>query len=246
MTIACYVLHVKKGYEDREKSIIKQFSRLGLPFEWVLDHDIPEITPEVLKDWHYKGNFNIEAISCALKHITAWKRIAAGDQDGALVFEDDVLINIPRFMPVLERALAESEKYWNGQAYLSLGDGCALYVPWTKMKKGQYLYQARYARAADSYWLTRDIARKMVAFIEENGFALPADHLIDHICNTLDIPILWVEPTIAHQGSHTGLFPSSIQDLERGKWTDRLGWKIKIFRRKYIYPILGRDLTQKQ
>jgi len=89
------------------------------------------------------------------------------------------------------------------------------------------------------------MAQKMTAWVEEHGFHLPADHLIDHICNRLDIPILWLEPTIAHQGSHTGLFASTIQDLERGKWTDRLGWKIKIFRRKYIYPLMGRDLTLK-
>lgn len=245
MTVACYVLHVKKGFEDREKSIVDQFSRLDLPFEWILDHDKDEITPETLKDFHYRGNFNIEAVSCALKHISAWKRIARGDNSGALVFEDDVLIDTKNFNPVFMKALEEADRLWGGQAYLSLGDGCALYVPWTKKKRHQHLYPARYARAADSYWITRDIARKMVDWITGNGFDLPADHLIDHICTTLDIPILWLEPTIAHQGSHTGLFTSSIQDLERGRWTDRLGWKIKLFRRKYIYPILGKDLTLK-
>ena len=32
----CYVLHVKKGYEDRERSIAAQFAELGQPFEWLL------------------------------------------------------------------------------------------------------------------------------------------------------------------------------------------------------------------
>lgn len=245
MIPTCYVLHVKKGYEDREKSIIDQFSALDFSFEWVLDHDKHEITQQTLTDFHYRGSFNVEAVSCALKHITAWKRIAQGKDNGALVFEDDVLLDIKNFKPILAKAFEEADRNWSGQAYLSLGDGCALYVPWTKKKKGLHLYRARYARAADSYWITRDIAQKMVKWIEDNGFDLPADHLIDHICNALDIPILWLEPTIAHQGSHTGLFPSTIQDLERGKWTDRLGWKIKIFRRKYIYPLMGRDLTLK-
>lgn len=246
MTYPCYVLHVKKGYEDREKSILRQFEELGMGFHWVLDHDVDEITEDTLKAYNYRGSFNIEAISCALKHITAWQRIAEGNDPGGFVFEDDVLINTRQFLPVLEKAFPEYHDTWKGQAYISLGDGCALYVPWTKLKRHQYLYQARYARAADSYWLTRDIAHNMVAWVKKNGFHLPADHLIDHVCNTLAIPILWLEPTIAQQGSHTGLFTSSIQDLERGKWTDRLGWKIKIFRRKYIYPLLGRDLTQKQ
>ncbi|MDD9301044.1 MAG: hypothetical protein HUK40_01375 [Desulfobacter sp.] len=85
----------------------------------------------------------------------------------------------------------------------------------------------------------------MVNWIQDKGFTLPADHLIDHICEQLQIPILWLEPTIADQGSHTGLFTSSIQDLERGKIWDRLGWKIKIFKRKYLYPLMGKDLTKK-
>ena len=246
MTRSCYVLHVKKGYEDREKSIISQFSTLDLPFEWVLDHDTQEITPETLSEFNYRGSLNIEAVSCALKHIGAWQKIARGNARGALVFEDDVLLDIKKFKPVLAKALAESDRLWNGQAYISLGDGCALYVPWTKKKRSQHLYPARYARAADSYWITREIAEKMVRHVQENGFTLPADHLIDNLCANLNIPILWLDPTIAHQGSHTGLFPSSIQDLERGKWADRLGWKVKIFRRKYIYPLLGKDPTRKK
>ena len=38
-----YVIHVKKGYEDREESIKSQFTALNLDFEWVLDFDITEL-----------------------------------------------------------------------------------------------------------------------------------------------------------------------------------------------------------
>ncbi|RLC06500.1 MAG: hypothetical protein DRH34_00535, partial [Deltaproteobacteria bacterium] len=128
--------------------------------------------------------------------------------------------------------------------YISLGSGCALYVPWTKKQKNKLLYPARHVRATDSYWINRETAKKMVEWIEKNGFDLPADHLIDKINADLKIPILCLEPTIVNQGSHTGLFPSSIQDLERGTFIDYLGWRMKIIRRKYLYPLMGIDLRK--
>jgi glycosyl transferase family 25 len=106
------------------------------------------------------------------------------------------------------------------------------------------LYPAELVRATDSYWINRETAEKMVAWIKKNGFAQPADHLIDQ--NTADekIPIFWLDPTLVNQGSHTGLFPSSIQNLTRGTFMDQLGWQVKIIRRKYLYPLIGIDLRK--
>lgn len=239
-----YVLHVKKGFEEREKSIVEQFSKLDLPFEWVLDHDKDEITPEILTKYNYSGSFNKEAVSCALKHICAWERIARGEADGAFVFEDDALLDIQRFKSITQEALAEFHGQESDCGYISLGSGCALYVPWTKKKRNKRLYSAEHVRAADSYWINRQTAIKKIQWIQENGFSLPADHLIDKITSELKIPIFWMEPTVINQGSHTGLFASSIQDLERGTFIDQLGWRIKTIRRKYLYPLVGIDLRK--
>lgn len=239
-----YVLHVKKGYEDRKKNITEQFSKLGMPFEWVLDYDKDEISDHILTQYGYRGDMKIEAVSCALKHICAWERLARSSHDEALFFEDDVILDLKNFKKRLSDALDEKASRWPEASYISLGNGCALYVPWTKRRKGRHLYKAGYARAADSYWMNRHTAQMMTQWIAIHGFKLPADHLIDYICSELKIPILWLDPTVAEQGSHTGLFPSSIQDLERGKLIDRLEWKIKIFRRKYLYPLIGKDLTR--
>lgn len=245
MDDTCYVLHVKKGYEDREQSILQQFSELGIPFEWVLDHDVDDITPMILEKYKYHGTLKDVEISCSLKHICAWERIARGDSEGGFVFEDDVLLDIRRFKAGAQEALAEFHDQWNDCGYISLGNGCALYVPWTSIRKNKKLYRAEHVRAADSYWINRETARKKVAWVMENGFFLPADHLINQLAAELDIPILWLEPTIANQGSHTGLFQSGIQDLKRGRFIDSIGWKVKIFRRKYLYPLLGIDLRKR-
>jgi glycosyl transferase family 25 len=244
MNFSCenYIIHVKKGFEQREKSIIDQFAALDLPFEWVLEHDKNELTDDILAAYKYSGALKGEEISCSLKHIAAWEKIASGRPDAGFVFEDDVLINRKKFKPFIEEALAEFHRAWKDCGCISLGDGMALHVPWTKRKKGRRLYRADHIRAADSYWINKETARRRVEWVKDNGFTLPADHLINTIDARLNIPILWLEPTVVSQGSHTGLFPSSIQAQDRGTMGDRIEWMVKKFRRKYLFPLLGIDL----
>lgn len=245
MEYKCYVLHVKKGYEDREKSIIDQFSRIGISFEWILDHDREDITPDLLAKYQYKGDMTLAAVSCSLKHIRTWELIAQGNAPGGIVFEDDSLIDVDNFQTICRKFLREYYNNCPGYGYVSLGSGSTLYVPWTKKQKNKLLYLAEYARTSDAYWINRETAEKMIQWIEKNGFDRPADHLIDRIATELNIPIFWLEPTLVDQGSHTGLFRSSIQSMGRGKVIDRLEWLIKLVRRKYLYPLLGIDLRKK-
>lgn len=243
MDYPCYVLHVKKGFEEREKSIVAQFEKLSLSFTWILDFDIPELGREVLEKYRYHGSQLRDAeISCCLKHIAAWEKIAAGSHDGGFVFEDDALIDCGKFEEIVMAAIAEFNSDRLEVGCLCLGDGCAMHVPWTKLKRGKRLYRAEQVRAADSYWLTRKAARLMLERLNNNGFFLPADHLITKIAAELHIPIFWVEPTVVCQGSHTGRFRSTIQNLERGTVKDSIGWFIKKIRRRYIYPLFGVDL----
>lgn len=242
LNYSCYVVHVKKGYEERERSIVAQFAALEQPFEWVLDHDIPDLTPEALARYGYRGTkLRPAEISCSMKHIAAWERIAAGEEGGAFVFEDDVLLDLQKFEAVVAAALGKFLAAGGGAGYLSLGDGCALYVPWTRLRRGQYLYPAEQVRATDSYFLSRTAARMLLALIGREGFYLPADHLLNRLCHQLAIPILWLAPTVVSQGSHTGRFASQIQAWDKGELKEKLKWLIKKFRRKYLYPLLGED-----
>jgi glycosyl transferase family 25 len=241
----CYVIHVKKGYEDRALSIEAQFVLLGQPFEWLLDYDIPDLTPEILARYGFHGDkLRPAEISCSLKHIAAWERLATGGAAGGFVFEDDVLLDLRKFKQVAGAAVAEFLDTGGTEGYLSLGDGCALYVPWTKLRRGCYLYQAEQVRATDSYFLTREAARRMLELIGREGFYLPADHLINRLCHQLAIPILWLSPTVVSQGSHTGRFASQIQDWDKGQLKEKIKWLAKKFRRKYLYPLLGEDPRQ--
>jgi glycosyl transferase family 25 len=244
MNIRCYVLHVKKGYEDREACIIDQFALWGstLNGSWIMTYH--ELTSQVLKRYGYRGNLPPEAISCSMKHIAAWERIAAGLEAGGLVMEDDALLDQKHFETAIQACLLELKRDWGGRGCICFGNGCAMFVPWTKLKKGRRLYRAELVRATDSYWIDHQTARQRIDWIGEKGFSLPADHLINAIDNQLGIPILWAEPTVVTQGSHTGLFTSSIQLEDTAGWWKKAEWAIKIARRKYIYPLLGKDLRK--
>lgn len=241
-----YVLHVKQQ-EDRAQSIRTQFSTLDLPLQWILEYDISEIPDAVLEKHRYRGLLRPQEISCCLKHIRAWEKIAAAPKPGGFVFEDDVLLDLQNFIPVTEQALAEFTRFFPEEnGCICFGNGCALHVPWTKFKKNRHLYPAEYVRAADSYWLSRKTATLLLDRLSQNGFSLPADHLLDELCFDLHIPIFWVEPSVVSQGSHTGRFHSSIQLQEQGsKIRKKLEWFLKIARRKYLYPLLGIDLTRR-
>lgn len=105
--IPIYVLHVKEGYEDRRESIERQMSVLGFRFDWVLEHDVPDITEADRRRYRFTESLSPSELSCALKHIRAWQRIADWNAEGAIVFEDDVLLNIDLFRTVLDNALDE-------------------------------------------------------------------------------------------------------------------------------------------
>ena len=46
-----FVLHVREGYEDRAAHIDAMMKRLGLQFEYILDGDKTDLTPEILNRW---------------------------------------------------------------------------------------------------------------------------------------------------------------------------------------------------
>jgi len=46
-TIPVFVLHVKQGYEDRARHMERTLAAHGIVFEYMLDGDMTELTPEL-------------------------------------------------------------------------------------------------------------------------------------------------------------------------------------------------------
>ena len=50
-SVPVLVAHVKRGYEERRRSIERQFHGLGIAFEFMLDGDIEDIDVETATRW---------------------------------------------------------------------------------------------------------------------------------------------------------------------------------------------------
>ncbi len=223
-----YVLHVKEGYEDREESINKQFKELNLEFEFILEHDIPELKEEELSKYFSKGHpLRLSELSCSMKHIEALKKIEQNHGDIFLVLEDDVLFsnNTLKILKNIKKELNTIEKDF----VISLGNANCMYTAKQELKEGVFLYKNIENRAADSYLISKKSVIKRLNWLKANTTNLPADHMYNLIDNEVGNHIYWLEPTIITQGSQAGIMTSSIQPK---KPFHRFRWLWRDFRKK--------------
>jgi hypothetical protein len=88
--LPAYVIH-SKLLPDRTDHIRGELDRAGIPFEWVLNFDPGEITPEVDRAYFVPGvNLTIRQQSCALT-LDLYSHVLPGMQVDAVVRVDDAL-----------------------------------------------------------------------------------------------------------------------------------------------------------
>jgi glycosyl transferase, family 25 len=226
---AIFVIHAS-SFAERRKFIETQMQALGLPFEFVLDFDIPAI-PAELRGRLFRGDgLSPAQQSCALKHWQAHQLMVQRNIARALILEDDVILS-DKFLPALQGLMREELAL--GDPHVTfLGCGGHYYVPHEQIRAGQWLYPRNQGKFADSYIVSLATARRRLDWIEANGITLPIDHTFEHIDRTLATPMFWLEPPVVEQGSHNGLFSSTL-DKSHPLWFQALQfrWK-KLWRRR--------------
>ena len=226
------VCHVKKGYADRERHIRTEFAKRGVPVDFYLDWDIPDLTEEIRSSVIASETLRPSEISLALKHIGIWREFLETDLPFCLVFEDDVFL-AERFTAKLRECLAEFGSR-DRRAVVYLGSGSNYYVARWKLRKGQQLYSAGHARCADSYLITRPVAKARLDWIERHKVSMPIDHQIEHVDARLGIEMLWFERPIVEQGSQNGAFQSSVAAPPRLLWLRQIAWALKKHKRRFF------------
>lgn len=236
------VIHVK-SFVDREAHMREELGRFGIPFEFVLDHDAVELTPEVEANYFTPGNhLSPAAKSCCLKHLMALKTISTLPKGQlGLVLEDDVVL-ADNFVELLVQA-AEEAAQLNTPCTVQLGCANNMHVPRHLLRKGRRLYKASQVRAADSYLIDPESARRRYEYLCRHKIALTADHLFNKIDKTLGIQFYWLEPTIVEQGSMNGKFHSAIDDKRRTRslTSQSVHYHLKRLRIAIFDPIFRRN-----
>lgn len=229
-----YVLNVKK-FTQRRAFMEKQLARHELEAEFIFDWDVDELTDEVNERYFAKDNKLSDAQkSCALKHITAFKKIGKSNSEFVLILEDDAVF-AEKFSLGLQRALTQSEQF-SGNKVIYLGSGGNFFTPKSQRKPEQYLYLGARGRFTDSYIINSVTAQKRLDWILMHKISDPIDNQFDKIDKQLDIEIVWLEDPIVEQGSKNGLFDSAIESAPP-TWLQSLLFNFEKLKRKYIYQL---------
>lgn len=230
------VLHVRTGYEKREQHIRRMFDKMNIDFEFILNGDMADITPDVLDSYFTGVMHKVSAeTSCALKHLLAYEQIVTRKLPGALILEDDMVL-YDNFTEVFNDCMSEMTHRHIEDALISFEDSTLRFVPFSQRRKGQHLYIASRDRFAGCYYITYRTAERIVDYVNKNKCDLPADLFHTALITRIGLPYYWCHPCIATQGTHNGLFPSSIntQSAAKQKYRART-WQLKLAYKKLLY-----------
>lgn len=231
-----FVAHVKQGYEDRATHIEAHLSEREIPFSYMLDGDIVDITPKRMAqyfDLSWKSKPTAE-VSCALKHLLIYEEMVKLQLPGALILEDDIYLD-KRFVPIYLKSLAELQcEPSDTPALISYEDTRLKFVPRSQRKAGRIIYPGTTDRMTGAYHINLAGAKAILDYASTIGVDRPIDRLHDHLRMEGILTYWWSQPTIATQGSHAGGFSSSIQS-SHDSLLRRLRWLFKINYKRLLY-----------
>ena len=205
-----YVLSVRT-FTERIAHIRREMERHGIAFELVLEHDVPELDPALVRATFVPSELLPQHQSLVLKHIAAWRRAKSKAQRRILVFEDDAVL-ARDFAARFDAAMRAAESLAPGWL-VNLGGADA------KVPDRYFLERGPLIRlpigTTEAYVTDLEAVTRRLAWLERNKVGLPADHLLAELDPTLGIEQYWLRPPLVEQGSATGLFESALDRSRR-------------------------------
>ena len=162
-----------------------------------------------------------------MKHILIYEQIIRDKAPFALVFEDDIVLK-PDFISIFNKSLAEIEKrpdIERNKLFVSYEDTTLRFIKKKDLKKNQLLYPQPSGRCAGAYLVSLEMAQIIVDFIKANKCHIIIDWFHNYLAEQKLLQFYWCEPAIADQGSHSGMFDSSLSHKKQTAFR-RLKWKV--------------------
>lgn len=214
-SLPVYVMHVKTAI-DRNMYINKELRSKNIPFEFVIEGDMPDLTEKDIKTYFKAEMGSVNPMSsCTFKHIKACERFLAGNHPVALMLEDDIEL-FSNFNQQVQNCLDELNSRGLTQCIVSLENSTLKRVSDKDRIPNQLLYKRFQGRCAGAYIIDRAGAKSLLehARIEKCPFVIDWYHNLLSELNLLSI--YWLEPPIAEQGSHNGKLKSLIDSKRTG------------------------------
>lgn len=223
------VAHVKRGYEDRRRSIERQLGALGMPFEFMLDGDIADIDAELTARWFSPAFGPGPAQSCACKHLLMFERLSQAGWSGALILEDDIFL-AEDFVAVFDASLEELRSRNPGlldTAWISYENTGHKRPSRRDLRPGQLLYPNLVTRCMGAYYIGRGAAQSLLQLAESRKVDRAIDAWVEDVAGLIpeSLQIYWCHPAVAEQGSMNGQFDSMDPRRRASPWR-RFKWTI--------------------
>lgn len=210
-----FIIHVSEGYEERREHIDRHLPEKGFhQYEYMLDGDIKDLTPEVLKKY-FSNSHNLAEKSCAYKHIRVYEEMVARNIETALVFEDDAFLT----SHALEQLKKVEKEMASERNYIVNIEQSNRSVPLYYKQKGKLCYIASHTKRTGGYIIHLDVAKKFVQFFESNTTAMPSDAFQTNMRKELQYNTFWMDPPIVQQGSKDGTFESELSKRKKSRYT---------------------------
>lgn len=238
-----YVIHTRTNAEDRAASIERQLGRLGIPFEYVLEGDMEDLTPEFLDRW-FAGSMKAvrPGTSCCSKHLIAYTRMLRDGHQDALVLEDDIFL-ADDFVPALNASLEELRSRPDArpdESLISLENSGLIRIErigtWTP---GVTLYRHDHGRETGAYWISRTAAERYLRKAETEKVSLATPFFHNTLFQSGEVELWWRHPAIAEQGSISGKFDSMLSEKRTG-FMRRPRWLARKAYQQWLRPIVDR------
>ncbi len=230
-----YIVHTKKGYEIHEQRINEIFGKLNLDFEFVTDGDISNFTPELLQKYFcnkIETELSKGVLSCTLNHIFCYEKMVKNNNKYALIFENDPFF-LGDFLSKIKRVAKEAEFLDHG-FIISLENTTLRFPSFGSIRKGKYLYEASFGRAAGAYLIDLKAAKDILENLKIKKCCQVIDWWHNTLINDKIIKMYWAHPAFVEQGSHNGLMSSTISSKNKS-YGRRLRWNAQKFYKMYIY-----------
>ena len=230
-----YIVHAKKGYEIHEERINEIFGKLNLEYEFVTEGDISNFNEELLQKYfcrEIESKLSKGVLSCTLNHIFSYEKIVSNNNKYALVFENDPFF-LGDFLKNIKRVAIEANTLEPG-FIISLENTTLKFPDFRKVKKGKYLYEAPFGRAAGAYLIDLKAAKDILENVKNEKCCQVIDWWHNTLIDKRIIKMYWAHPAFVEQGSHNGKLSSTISSKNKSRGR-RWRWKAQKFYKMYIY-----------
>lgn len=231
-----FIIHVKSAYKRKEHTE-KQLKGKKLSAEYILDGDIPDLTPALVGTF-LKGDIkeNISgSTSCAFKHFRAYEKIIEQNIPIALILEDDIILekNFNQVIKGIQKEILERNLC---NFLISIEDSYIRYVKASERKKETYLYPKEKSRLAGAYIVDLGFAKSVMSYTSKNKCDMPIDWYHNFCVKEGLTQIYWSQPTVAYQASLSGEIGSLIDNKASG-WLRQASYFMQKAYKKLYYRL---------